>query len=177
MDGTERQLRDLIDRDAIWQVMVRLARGLDRRDRDLVLSCYHDDAIDDHHVFIGTAASFVDWALDFAERTGVAYHHILSNHCCELDGDDAHAETYYTFSGINLTPPHSLSFGRYIDHFQRRNGEWRIANRVCVMEGRLEVPTGSIPAALGVPLPATFDKTDLSYMRPVAPRQPATTDG
>ena len=172
MDDTECRLRDLLDRDAIWQVMVRLARGLDRRDRDLVLSCYHEDAIDDHHVFIGTAADVTDWALDFSERGNLAFHHKLSNHSCEVDGDDAHAETYYTFTGINVAPPHSLSFGRYVDHLQRRNGEWRIANRVCVMEGRLEIATATIPAALGTPLPASCDKDDLSYMRPVVPRRP-----
>ncbi len=49
----EAKLQDLIDRQEIWAVIMRYARGIDRLDRGMVRSCYWDDAIDDHHGYVG----------------------------------------------------------------------------------------------------------------------------
>ncbi|MDO6414523.1 nuclear transport factor 2 family protein [Sphingomonas sp. BIUV-7] len=175
----ERKLRELIDRHEIWTLLLRYARGLDRLDREMVRSSYWDDAIDDHHGFVGTPDDFIDWV--FTSREGLAgvQHHGLNNHYCELDGDDAYSETYYTFVGVNLTPPHMFSIGRYIDHFQRRGGVWKIANRVTVIEKTYDLHANAADAlsiggdtSYGPLLPATFDRTDLSYERPVVPRRP-----
>lgn len=178
----ERKLRELIDRQEIWDVMLRYSRGQDRMDRELIRTCYHDDAVDDHHLFVGMPEDFIDWSFGYSEQYNVVHHHGLSNHTCQLDGDDAHAETYYTFLGVNREPPHMLSMGRYIDHLQRRNGEWRIANRVCVIEhsfqlhdnpsGASSTPVEVLAARLGEFLPATRDRNDLSYHRPLKPRRP-----
>jgi hypothetical protein len=142
---TNQKIRELIDRDEIWSVILRYTRGIDRCDRDLVLSCYHDDAIDDHHTIIGRPAEFVDQTFQYHRKFQTMHHHIVTNHTCDLDGDDAHTETYYTFIGVNVEPPHLLSMGRYIDHLQRRN-------------------------ALAPPLASTRDRNDVSYLRPVTPR-------
>ena len=123
----EKKLRELIDRQEIWQVMQRYARGLDRMDRELVRSCYFSDAIEDHGRFVGKIEDFFDWV----DRITVQYQwcqHGLLNHHCELAGNDAHCETYFHFIAYSAKAPHLLSTGRYIDHFQRRNGEWRIAD-------------------------------------------------
>ena len=81
--------------------------------------------------------------------------------------------------GANIGQPHLLSMGRYIDHIQRRNGEWKYANRVTVIEknfsltefpGDAEIRAGT--TAPGPLLPATRDRDDLSYCRPVVPRRP-----
>lgn len=173
------KLRAIIDRDAIWQVLLRYARGLDRLDRELVRSCYWDDAIDDHHLFVGGPDAFIDWAFEDCRRLSNNQHHGLSNHYCELDGDDAYAETYFTFIGDNITSPHLLSMGRYIDHFQRREGEWKFANRVTVIEKGFDLDACGADAMIqagdtrfGPLRPASRDRFDLSYLRPVQPRRP-----
>lgn len=173
----EAKLRELIDRQEIWSVLLRYGRGMDRLDRELVRSCYHADAIDDHHAFVGSVEDFTDWAFGFHGGYNTVHHHGVSNHSCEIDGDEAHSETYYTFIGANREPPHMLSIGRYIDHFQRRNGEWRIADRVCVIEKVFALAKGDPRAEIhdpraGPPLHASRDRDDLSYARPVKPRQP-----
>jgi hypothetical protein len=168
-----RKLRELVDRQEIWAVMVRYARGIDRCDRDMVLSCYHDDAIDDHHTLVGSPVYFVDQTFMYHRQHQKMHHHIITNHTCELDGDSAHTETYYTFLGVNVTPPHLMSMGRYIDHLQRRNGVWKIAKRLCVVEKNFEIPdAAAFPDILPLapPLAATRDRADPSYLRPVAPR-------
>ena len=175
----EARLRDLIDRQEIWDVILRYARGIDRLDRDLVRSCYWDDAIDDHHSYIGSPDLFIDITFSDARSQSIVQHHGLSNHICEIDGDDAYCETYYTFIGSNITPPHLLSIGRYIDHLQRREGVWKYANRVTVIEKNFslvehhrdpEIRAGDTRA--GTLLPATRNRDDLSYHRPVVPRKP-----
>jgi hypothetical protein len=170
----ERALRELIDRQEIWQVLQRYGRGLDRLDRELVRSCYFDDAIEDHGAFVGSVDDFIDWA-DQGTVSFLESHHGVLNHYCELDGDDAYAETYYLFIGVARQPPHLMSMGRYVDHFQRRDGEWRICNRVAVIEKNFDLPD-STPWPLqprGVAeAPSTRDRRDVSYQRPLRPRRP-----
>lgn len=180
--GFEAKLRELVDRQEIWDVLLRYSRGLDRLDREMIRSCYHDDAVDDHHIYVGRPDDFIDWAFGYSLDYNVVHHHGLSNHRCELDGDDAHAETYYTFLGVNRAPPHLLSMGRYVDHFQKRDGQWRIADRVCVIEHSFDLqdsaiqsgdgPAAALAASLGPPLTASRDRADLSYQRPLRPRRP-----
>jgi hypothetical protein len=148
-------------------------------DRAMIRDCYWDDAIDDHHGFVGAPDAFIEWAFQYNRDVGVVQHHGLSNHHCEIDGDDAHSETYYTFIGANQQPPHLLSIGRYIDHFQRRGGVWKMANRVTVIEKNFDLTESAHDAMIlagdtshGPLPPATRSTDDLSYMRPVVPRRP-----
>jgi hypothetical protein len=67
MKGGE-AIQNLIDRQAIRDCLTRYCRGVDRLDRELVLSTYHPDAIDDHGAFVGTREEFVDWAFALHER-------------------------------------------------------------------------------------------------------------
>jgi hypothetical protein len=173
----EARLREVADREEIRQVLMRYARGLDRVDHALARSCYWDDAIEDHGLFIGPPDDFIRWA-DSTTLMFESTQHGILNHFCDLQGEDAYCETYFLFTGLAKSPPHLLSTGRYIDHFQRRNGEWRIANRVAIVEGKLaltdfDFAKGS-PQAYGPDeiCPATRDRNDVSYQRPLRPRRP-----
>lgn len=175
----EAKLRELIDRQEIWSLLLRYGRGIDRFDREMIRSCYWDDAIDDHHSFVGAPDDFIAWAMGFHGTYNTVHHHGVGNHYVEIDGDDAHGETYYTFIGAMAEPPHMLSIGRYIDHFQRRDSVWKIANRVCVIEKQFTLADGddagvaAAAQAYGPLRPAGRDRNDLSYQRPVVPRRPA----
>lgn len=178
----ERKLREQVDRSEIHRTMLRYARGLDRLDNALARSCYWDDAIEDHGQFVGSPDKFIE----YADRTTLmfeAVQHGILNHLCDLQGDDAYCETYYQFTGV--TPgdgPNFVSTGRYVDHFQKRSGshgtEWRIANRVTIVESQMDVPKsamlGKTPPAYTAddPCQARRDRTDVSYHRPPVPRQP-----
>jgi hypothetical protein len=171
------KLAELVDRHEIHQVMLRYARGLDRLDNELARSCYWDDCIEDHGHFVGTPDDFIRYA-DGTTLMHVSVQHAILNHYCELDGDNAYAETYYQFTGVHAEPPHFASVGRYVDHFQKRNGEWRIANRVTLVEGAFDIPqalaTLHMPSAYTpeAPCQATRDRNDVSYHRPPVPRRP-----
>jgi hypothetical protein len=177
----ERRLREQLDRDEIWRVMQTYARGLDRLDNELARSCYWGDAIEDHGYFVGTPDNFIPWADGTTLAMQSTAHGIL-NHFCDLQGDDAYCETYYLFTSVAVQPPHLMSTGRYIDHFQKRQGtsgpEWRIANRVCIIEAQYgldgdqlskTMPSSYTPEE---PCQAARDRSDVSYHRPPVPRRP-----
>lgn len=100
--------------------MERYARGIDRQDRVLLRSAYYDGAVDDHVGFVGEVDDFIDWALAY-HGSQTRYQHYLLNHTADIDGDQAHAETYYLFVGTDREPANHLtvSGGRYVDRLER----------------------------------------------------------
>lgn len=166
------ELQQLVDRQQIYDCIVRYCSGVDRFDRDMVKGVYHPDAMDDHGSFVGTVDEFIDWAFAYHAKYQHSHKHYVLNHRCELEGDTAHTETYWIFSGKNqIGPGLTLSGGRYLDRFEKRNGTWAIAARKCVIEwngalGEFPLPQEALDAyaATGVPL---RDKNDPSYQRPL----------
>jgi len=134
----EQRLQRLEDREAIRDCLSRYSRGVDRLDRELLISAYHPDAIDDHGKFIGSPEDFADWAFAMHSAAHLAHQHAIFNQFVELDGDTAHAESYFMFVGVNREgPPVSMSGGRYIDRFEKRAGVWGIATRLCIRDWAL----------------------------------------
>jgi hypothetical protein len=145
-DELERAVVELQDRQAIQDVLMTYSRGIDRLDRELLMSVYHDDAIDDHGVFVGSPEEFADWAIAMHTATHLSHQHCVLNYTCDLDGDVAHTETYYMFVGINRRgPAFAMSGGRYLDRLEKRDGRWAIAARVCVRDW---APLTEAPAEL-----------------------------
>lgn len=166
---TEVTLEALVARTEILDCVHRYTRGMDRLDRELARSAYHHDAIDDHGGFVAEVEDFLDWAFDYHAKQ-IRHQHYVSNHSVELDGDTAHAETYYTFVGTDRdeTQPVEIVGGRYLDRFERREGRWAIAARVCVEEWRVLVPSAlSSHLVAVVGRGVTRDPDDVSYRRPL----------
>jgi hypothetical protein len=179
-------VQDLIDREAIRSCLHRYCRGVDRFDRNLILSAFHPDCLDEHGKFVGTPEEFVDWALDQHGRAHLSHQHLLLNHTVDIAGEIAHAETYFMFISMNRAGrPVTMGGGRYVDRLEKRAGEWRIAARVTLRDWSLmdEIPdmgdlssftsTRAMLSAAerafmnGGPRPAR-DRTDPSYERPLA---------
>ena len=135
----------LLAKDEIRTVLMRLARGTDRRDEELIRSCYHPDGFDDHGGYRGDPAGFAAWVpktLAMFEAT----MHVLANSSIELDGDVARCETYCTahhvFPAEDPGGARDAVMGlRYLDCFERREGTgWLIARRVCAFDYTYIVP-------------------------------------
>lgn len=171
--SVEAMVRELYDKQKIREVVTRYCRGVDRMDRDLFLSAYHPDAIDDHGFVVAGPEEFWTWVNHYHTTAQATHQHIITNHSCELDGDTAHCETYWMFAaldpnGQNLT----IGGGRYVDRMEKRGGEWRIAARKCVPDwGGQPVATQISPAAramLAQSGTTARDASDCSYERPLA---------
>lgn len=178
-------VQDIADREAIKDCLSRYTRGVDRFDRELLLSAFHPDFIDEHGKFVGTREEFADWALEQHQRTHLSTQHYLMNHRCEIEGDTAHAETYFLFVAMNRSgKPLQMNGGRYIDRLERRDGRWAIAYRELLREWANldEIPDLSDQSAFtstraflspemkafmnGGPA-SRRDRTDRSYARPL----------
>lgn len=165
------RLAYLLDRQDILDCLVRFSRGMDRFDRDIFLSAFHPDAVIAAGEFVGGPVPLYEWARKLHEQGQSSTHHNLLNHSCDIDGDVAHAETYYLFVGRNRDETNWIAGGRYIDRLERRDGSWRIALRTNAVEWSGLVPTLPIPFA-EVPdihlngAPAR-SKEDPSYGRPL----------
>jgi SnoaL-like domain len=127
----------LLDREAIREAMARYCRGIDRLDTDLIKSAYHPDAFDDHGPFKGVRDDFVEWIIPFLRREYVTTSHHLTTQSIDLNGDVAHVETY----AIVVQEKHVsgdilqlVANSRYVDRFEKRDGDWRIAHRVVVTD-------------------------------------------
>src|ERR1700728_1813314 len=134
------QLARLIDQQEIRDVVYRYCRGIDRRDFDLVRACYQTDAIDDHGDFRGGIENFIAYVKKGLPRIEHTMH-FIGNVLVEPDPERtrARAESYivaYHRLGESRTKPErDDTVGlRYVDDFERRDGGWRIAARVCVFQ-------------------------------------------
>lgn len=131
------QLADLLAEGAIRRVLLTYARGIDRLDLELVRSCYWPEATDLHGTFRGTRDEFISWVGPLLRRHTMTMHH-LANVLVDVHGDAAGVETYGVayHSGDpagDVRWNYAAGF-RYVDRFARRGGEWRIADRVTVIE-------------------------------------------
>ena len=137
--------------------------------------------------FDGSSADFCGFALAICRQVE-ATHHQLGPVSIELAGDTAFTETYFTshhrFGAVPPAgrTPHEDRFmgGRYVDRFEKRQGEWRIAHRVCVnekaglfVENRLPEEAEKMLHKSG---PNRRDKRDVSYVRPLT-RERAIAEG
>lgn len=138
MPGTT-DLEALVARQQIADVIYRYARGIDRLDFDLVRSCYHADAYDDHGAFAGTVEEFIAAAATFLARW-TATQHFMGNMLIELDGDVARAETYavayHRREDADGNGKDDVMGIRYVDRFEKRDGAWKIGYRVVATEWR-----------------------------------------
>lgn len=132
-------LEQLADREAIRDCLYRYCRGIDRCDADLLRSTFWPDALDNHAVPNKPPLNAYYWIgkvvplLDAMERT---MHHI-ANVIIRIDGEQANVESYFwavhqeTRDG-ELQDVHAA--GRYLDKFERRDGEWRVAHRQVLID-------------------------------------------
>lgn len=160
-------LEDLIARRDIYAVLTRYSRALDRADVELMKSVYWPDGVDEHGVFSGNAAEFAEFIIREIQNWFEVTMHGLMNVHMEIEGDVACTETYLfayhkvradkaddifgsrymqMLGGQGLDPGHHHFYfgGRYLDRFERRNGEWRIFRRQVVMDWNDNHPSGEI---------------------------------
>jgi ketosteroid isomerase-like protein len=162
------QLDELIDRQAINDCIQRYSHGIDRFDAEALASVYHDDALDDHGSFIGRGHDMAGYWHELIGKEGIVSQHHVTTSTVELDGDTAHAETY----GMAVIRHHDgkkigIGGGRYVDRLEKRNGEWRIAARICVVEWRGSFDAGDMEVSDQTFVTGKRDRTDVRYMRPL----------
>ncbi len=128
----EAEVGALRDKDAIKEVIHRYCRAADRCDLDAFKACYWPDGRDDHLFYGGNAWDFCDYVIPVLRKIEASVH-AITNTIIELKGDRAFCESQW--SVVHRLRKSDGSFldywhqGRYLDIFEKRDGEWRILER------------------------------------------------
>jgi len=185
MSELENELRVLLDKQALTELVIRYVRGVDRNDREMVLACFHADAFLHYNTYQGNAVDFYErlWAATESGAGGIPRgQHAVTNALFEVRGDVAYGESYLECRRAGVGAVHAGAesrvtgpgfpierIGRFIDRFERRDGEWRIASRRVAMEWlpeeTEESPLGPGGYKLANFAPTRYDTGDPSYER------------
>jgi 3-phenylpropionate/cinnamic acid dioxygenase small subunit len=139
-------IRQLLDKQAISEVLYRRARAGDRADAELAHTCYHPGATERHGEFDGLATDFIDNVSFTRPRPGSpikAMFHFLSNIQVDFtDDDNAFVESYHV-AWVQMTDGNDAVIGgRYFDCFGRREDRWAITHRDVIFDwSRVEPET------------------------------------
>lgn len=171
-----RQLEHMFDREEIFDCLTRVFRGIDRADREIFLSAFHEDATIDLFGRTYSPIELFEEATESINNDFTCITHYLTNFTCEIDGDIAHTETYQLFAARNPDKTMRMNGGRMIERLERRDGEWKLAFRYSLTEWVSHIEAGKtrVPEDMpglhinGVP---SRSKDDPSYRRPLTNRR------
>jgi SnoaL-like protein len=125
----------LKDRQDVLDCIVRESRGRDRHDETMIASCYWEDGTNERGSAITPASEFPAAANRGHSAGFAATSHNITNHSCELSGDSAYCESYVIGGLLSVDQTTCKIVGsRYIDHLERRRGEWRILRRRTIID-------------------------------------------
>ena len=131
------EIQALLDKQAITEVIARYSRTLDWLDDEGQAACYWPDAAIDYGFFTGTAAEFVPVVMQIERSSQRRWHFLGGVQIALRSANTASAESYGLATGVREVEgvwTGTIYGGRYLDEFERRRDEWRIAKRQYVMD-------------------------------------------
>ncbi|MFN4020398.1 MAG: nuclear transport factor 2 family protein [Erythrobacter sp.] len=139
------QLQELLDRQAIHDLIARYARTLDWLDDAGQAGCYWPDAAIDYGFFKGTAADFVPVVMAVERSTGRRWHMLAPLTVKLTSATTAEGEAYGVALGFRRESDEepyrgNMYGGRYLDTYEKREGEWRISSRRYIMDWTCVMP-------------------------------------
>jgi hypothetical protein len=135
-------IQELIDKQAIADVLQRYARTLDWLDDAGQASCYWPDAEIDYGFYNGDAEQFLPVVMEI-ERASDRRWHMLGAPLVKFNSPTwASSECYGIFAGAKPGDDGSLAGnlygGRYLDEWEKRttdgDEEWRISKRLYIVD-------------------------------------------
>ncbi|RZK00331.1 MAG: nuclear transport factor 2 family protein [Novosphingobium sp.] len=158
-------IEDVIAESEIKDVHLRYCRANDRRDEELMRSCFHPDAVIELHEPLDVE-SFIGMGRMVLGLFSVTWHN-TGNQLVEVKGDVAWAEHYTTSSHRSPADEKGperdfIVFGRYVDRFEKRDGAWRIARRKMLVDYTRTDPVLPGDAGMGSS-GGSRDRNDPSY--------------
>jgi len=135
LERLQQMVQELWDRDQIARVPRRYSRGIDRRDWDLVQSCFAPDAQVEGSRATAPITEYIAQLRPGVEHFGTTMH-FMGNQLVTVDGDRGEVETYavafhWKGSPAGSDDPANLVVGvRYHDTVVRvQDDHWVITHR------------------------------------------------
>ena len=125
------------DRLAIMDKIYRYCRSVDRLDVPVGHSVFHEDSHADFGAsYVGTGRGWIDFICEEHKRF-LHHSHQVTNVIIELDGDKAGSESY-VFATLERQDGDKVLqhefWARYIDSWSKRNGDWAVDRRECIVD-------------------------------------------
>lgn len=126
-------LARIVDREQVRDVLVRCAIAQDQHDWEAYADCFHPEAVYRH------PKGRIDGAEGIVERSRGALEaldssqHLVGSIAVTIDGAAATSTCYFHAQHVRLGTPGGDLFviaGTYQDTMTRRDGRWRISERV-----------------------------------------------
>jgi hypothetical protein len=139
-ETTNAVIQRLLAESEISKLIHRYPRGLDRLDRDILLSIGHSTAtVEFTGMFTGTWVAFVDWLMK--AHTSMLYNrHTIGNVLIDVRGDAAVSETTATANLIVARADgdveERVTHSRYLDSWRQESGRWWLARRHTLRDRR-----------------------------------------
>jgi SnoaL-like domain len=135
---SESKLDEMMDKQALTELVYDYCRAVDRVDQEFLASLYHRDAFDDHGIFgSGPVQNFLSVTAQHQQQPFGIVHHNITNVRLHVAGDYAEGESYVQAFHVIDSPdgPFDMIFiGRYLDKFERRDGLWKFKHRRPVLD-------------------------------------------
>jgi len=164
----ETEIRLHLDKQAITEKLYVYCRAIDLGDTEMMRGAFWPDAFVDYGGFKGPVAETLFASSENSPFS--AMHHNVFNPLVELHGDRALSEAHFIawiYREDENGAYDAWTGGRYLDDFERREGDWRIVRRLVVHSWSRTGPKGPRVWDDG-PLQGDLkfsrrDKTDLLY--------------
>jgi hypothetical protein len=129
----------------IEQVLVRYCAAVDRCDLELLKSGFWPDAIADYGMGKFNAHIFAEGLVPSLEQMRMT-HHAVSNILVDFDDAALRAKVQTYCTAFHLVGAEDALIemevgGRYLDAFEKRDGVWKIASRLYVMDWNRNGPS------------------------------------
>ncbi len=126
----------MLDKGKVRDCIIRLARGEDRRDDELIKGCLWPEATTDFGIFAGSFPEYLNWVVPGSPAV-LLTQHVLGQSLVQLHDDVAAVETQVTaYHRVNMGSEQRdlVLGGRYLDRLRRREGDWRISKRTMLYD-------------------------------------------
>ncbi len=140
-------LDGVISKQAIHELGMAYCRAVDRGDEALLRSLFHADATVISGVVNGGIDEFAPAIASIIRGNLKSSFHSVANEWVKVDGDSAVGESYvtaFTLADEGADAAQTNSGGRHVDRYTRRDGQWKILERVFVMDFNINQPSTAI---------------------------------
>jgi hypothetical protein len=146
-DDLDATIDNVLAKQAIHELGMAYCRAVDRGDEALLRSVFHPDATVVSGVVNGGIDEFAPAIVSIIRGNLKSSFHSVANEWVKINGDTAVGESYvtaFTLAGEGSMAMQTISGGRYLDRYARRDGRWKISERVFVMDFNINQPSTAL---------------------------------
>ncbi|MFT4767752.1 MAG: ketosteroid isomerase-like protein [Glaciecola sp.] len=135
-------LRELLDRQAITELIYRYCECFDRNDPEGVAALFTDDALVDYNPDtpnIAGADLAATIALGLSDTFAASSHHVSNIIISVESGDTANSLSYVdAWHRYHSGAPDGFLWGRYLHQYRRTSDGWRISSLLLQASGTVD---------------------------------------